>query len=86
MTAQVGILQNITINDHRAVYIHGVATNLDRRRYEPTVYLQKTREPAQFAQMEYSLTTFPGTTYSRGGQVKFMAASSLSLRLASATP
>jgi len=78
MPAQVAIVQNVTINDHRAVYINGVATNLDRRRYEPTVYLQRTEEPAQFAHIAYPLTTLPGKTYTPVGQVRFMATSSLS--------
>ncbi len=78
MPAQVSIVQNVTINDHRAVYIHGVAAELDRSRYEPTVYLQRTAEPAQFEHVTYPLTTFPGKTYAPRGQLRFMAASSFS--------
>lgn len=72
---KVGIIQNVTLNDHRSVYSHNVACKLAERGIDVDLILQKTGEELQYQSRPYTLVQIPGGTYSISGQLKFMAAS-----------
>lgn len=71
----VGIIQNVTLNDHRSVHSHNVACELEKRGINVDLILQKTDEDLQYKNRPYNLVQIPGKTYSIPGQIQFVAAS-----------
>lgn len=67
----VAIVQNVTPNHHHAVYIDGFARRLKNTHFRPTVILQNTTEPLQFADMPYDLHLISGKYRSVIGQMQF---------------
>ncbi len=72
---KVGMIQNVTLNDHRSVYSHNMACELRERGVEADLILQKTHEPLQYTHRPYRLLQVPGQTYSVRGQIQFVTAS-----------
>ena len=72
---KIGIIQNVTLNDHRAVNSHNVACELERRGITVDMILQKTDEDLQYKNRPYNLIQIPGETYSIPGQIRFVTAS-----------
>lgn len=77
---KIAIIQNVTPNDHRAVYIDGFVRYLNREKFDPTVILQKTNDPLQFSDINYNINYLDGSTYSPTGQIKFIYNSFKKLR------
>lgn len=69
---KIGIIQNVTLNDHRSVHSHNIACELLKRGHEVDCILQKTSEPLQYTERPYTLIQIPGNTYSISGQIRFM--------------
>ena len=69
---KIGIIQNVTLNDHRSVHSHNIACELVRRGHAVDCILQKTSEPLQYTERPYHLIQIPGNTYSISGQIQFM--------------
>jgi glycosyltransferase involved in cell wall biosynthesis len=72
---KIGIIQNVTLNDHRSVHSHSIACELVKRGYTVDCILQKTNEPLQYVERPYNLLQIPGDTYTIKGQLKFMLSS-----------
>ncbi len=72
---KVGIIQNVTLNDHRSVYSHNVACGLVKKGIDVDVILQKTEEELQYKLRPYNLIQIPGKTYSIPGQIRFITSS-----------
>lgn len=72
---KVGMIQNVTLNDHRSVYSHNAACELRKRGVEADLILQKTHEPLQYTHRPYRLLQVPGQTYSVRGQIQFVTGS-----------
>src|SRR4030042_2841785 len=77
---KIAIIQNVNINDHRAVHVNGIASELVKRGYNVDVFLQKTKEKPQFKKTPYNLITVPGKTYSIYGQSRFMISCLIALK------
>lgn len=71
----IALIQNVTINDHRAIHIDSVARELVKRGHSIDVVLQKTTEEPQFSDIPYNLIELPGETYSVRGQIQFVVSS-----------
>ena len=63
--------QNVSINDHRMVHTHGLASELVRRGHKVEVVINHADEVPQYSDTPYILTEIPGSTYSIKGQMEF---------------
>jgi glycosyltransferase involved in cell wall biosynthesis len=72
---KVGIIQNVSLNDHRSVHSHNVACELEKRGIDVDLILQKTDDTLQYKSRPYTLIQLPGKTYSIQGQLQFVTAS-----------
>lgn len=72
---KIGIIQNVTLNDHRSVYSHNIACELIKKGFDVDLILQETGEKLQYKNKPYNLIQIPGKTYSITGQIQFMISS-----------
>lgn len=70
----VGIIQNVSLNDHRSVHSHNVACELQKRGINVDLILQKTDDTLQYKIRPYKLVQLSGKTYSIPGQLQFVTA------------
>jgi len=69
---KIAIIQNVTINDHRAIYNDGIARRLVKKGHNVDLILQETKEKKQFDDSPYNLIEIKGGNYSIFGEITFM--------------